>query len=77
MITGDAGGEWVAQRHNGDWMLGTAPGMIADATVELDQDRAWRLFTKGISKEEARRAARIEGDAALAERVLDTVSILA
>jgi hypothetical protein len=76
-IAGDAGGEWVALRHNGDWMLGTAPSMIVDATVELDEDRAWRLFTKGISKEEARRTARIEGGEALAERALDTVSILA
>jgi uncharacterized protein (TIGR03083 family) len=76
-ITGDAGGEWVALQHEGDWMLGTAPGMTVDATVELDEDRAWRLFTKGISIEEARRAARIEGNEALAERALETVSILA
>jgi uncharacterized protein (TIGR03083 family) len=77
VISGDAGGEWVALRQNGDWMLGTAPGMAVDATVEIDEERAWRLFTKGISKEEARQGARIEGDAALAERALDTVSILA
>ena len=77
IISGDAGGEWVALRHDGHWMLGTAPGMTVNATVELDEDSAWRLFTKGISKEEARRAARIEGDEALAERALDTVSILA
>ena len=70
-------GEWIALRQNGEWMLGTAPGMAVDATVELDEDRAWRLFTKGISKEDARKSARIEGDAALAERALDTVSILA
>jgi uncharacterized protein (TIGR03083 family) len=76
-IAGDAGGEWVALRHDGDWMLGTAPSMIVDATVELDEDRAWRLFTKGISKEEAQQTARIEGDEVLAERALDTVSILA
>ena len=77
IISGDVGGEWVALRHNGDWILGTAPRMNVDATVELDEESAWRLFTKGISKDEARRAARIEGDEALAERALDTVSILA
>jgi uncharacterized protein (TIGR03083 family) len=76
VISGDAGGEWIALRHNGEWMLGTAPGMAVDATVKLDEDSAWRLFTKGISKEEARQSARIEGDAALAGRALDTVSIL-
>jgi uncharacterized protein (TIGR03083 family) len=77
IISGDAGGEWIALRQNEEWMLGTAPGMAVDATVELDEDQAWRLFTKGISKEEARKGARIEGDEALAERALDTVSILA
>lgn len=77
VISGDAGGEWIALRLNGEWILGTAPGMETDATVALDEDVAWRLFTKGISKEEARRVARIEGDEALAERALDTVSILA
>ena len=76
-ITGDAGGEWVALRQNGEWMLGSAPGIEADARVELDEDVAWRLFTKGISKEEARQGARINGDAVLADRALDTVSILA
>jgi uncharacterized protein (TIGR03083 family) len=76
-ITGDAGGEWVALRHDGDWMLAAAPHMPVGATVELDEDHAWRLFTKGMSKEEARRVARIEGNEALAERALDTVSILA
>jgi uncharacterized protein (TIGR03083 family) len=77
VISGDAGGEWIALRQNGEWMLGTAPGMAVDAIIELDEDRAWRLFTKGISKEEARKGARIEGDEALAERALDTVAILA
>jgi hypothetical protein len=76
-ITGDAGSEWIALRHNGGWMLGTAPRMTVDAMVELDEDVAWRLFTKGISREEARRAARIDGDPILAERAFDTVSILA
>ena len=77
VISGDAGSEWIALRQNGDWMLGTAPRMTVDGTIELDEESAWRLFTKGISKEEARRAARIEGNEALAERALDTVSILA
>jgi uncharacterized protein (TIGR03083 family) len=76
-IAGDAGGEWIALRQGGEWILGTAPEMETDATVELDEDVAWRLFTKGMEKEEARRMARIEGDEALAERALDTVSILA
>lgn len=77
VITGEAGGEWAALRQDGAWRLGTMFDLNTDATVELDQETAWRLFTKGISPDEARRTARIAGDSALAARVFDTVSILA
>jgi hypothetical protein len=77
IITGEAGGEWFAVRENGRWMLETAPEMKPTATVTLDQETAWRLFTRGITKDEARRVAKLEGDLVLAERALDTVSILA
>ena len=76
-ITGGAGGEWIARREDEVWRLGTAPGITAAAAVALDQEIAWRLFTKGITRDEAHQAARIDGDPVLAERVLETVSILA
>jgi hypothetical protein len=76
VITGDAGGDWVAQRQ-GAWVLGTDPDIAADATVTVDEQVAWRLFTRGLSVAEARESAHVEGDAALAERVFATVSILA
>jgi uncharacterized protein (TIGR03083 family) len=76
-IRGEAGGAWVARCEAGAWIMGQASGLAADATIELDQDDAWRLFTKGISPEQARSVARIAGDSALAARALDTVAILA
>lgn len=77
VIIGEAGGDWVAQRQQGAWVLGTDADFAADATVTLDDQVAWRLFTKGLPMAEARDSARIDGDAALAERVFATVSILA
>lgn len=77
IISGEAGGEWVARKVGDTWTLGIAPEIPATATVAIDQEAAWRLFTKGMAKEDARRDARIAGDAALAARVFDTVSILA
>ena len=47
------------------------------AEVSIDQDVAWRLFTKGISKEEARKRATLNGDQTLAARALDMVSVIA
>jgi hypothetical protein len=75
-ISGGAGGEWVALREDDGWRLSIAPHLVASASVELDQETAWRLFTKGITRDDARRAATITGDPFLAERMLDTVSIL-
>ncbi len=77
IIRGEAGGAWTAHRQHGLWTIDQSTGGMADATVELDQETAWRLFTRGISPDEARLVARVEGDHTLAERVFHTVSILA
>jgi hypothetical protein len=45
--------------------------------VQIDQDLAWRLFTKGVPAEASRSAIQIEGDARLGEQVLKLVSIMA
>jgi len=58
-------------------VLGSAPDLAAEATVTLDQDVAWRLFTRGISRAEAKERSRIVGDPLLAGRIFETVSILA
>jgi uncharacterized protein (TIGR03083 family) len=76
-ITGEAGGVWYAYRGERRWELGLEAVTTASTTVELDQEIAWRLFTKGLDPEEAKRRAAVEGDLTLANAVFDTVSILA
>jgi uncharacterized protein (TIGR03083 family) len=76
-IAGDAGGEWSLVRVDGLWQLVEPLNGDADATVEIEQDVAWRLFTKGLTPEQARAGARVSGNERLAEQVLRTVSIIA
>jgi hypothetical protein len=76
-VTGEAGGVWSLVRAGGAWGLFSGVETRAAATVTLPQDVAWRVFTKGIAFEDARRAAVIEGDAALGEQALRTVAVLA
>lgn len=64
-------------REGGAWQLTQPVPAKADATVEMDGDTAWRVFTKNISLDEARGRATISGDESLGERVLQTVSIIA
>ena len=77
VITGEAGDEWYLQREQERWILGKSSISPAGTTVVLDQENAWRLFTKGIGKDEAFERASFKGNEMLARKVFDTVSIIA
>ncbi len=76
-IAGESGGQWFLHRENGAWSLYLDAGREPQANVVLDQDVAWRLFTKGIRGEEARSKANITGDERLGAKVLEMVSVIA
>lgn len=77
VITGAAGGIWQAIRQDAGWALTADTAPLPDATLILDQETAWRLFTKGLSKVAAMPHVTLEGDTVLAGKALDMVSILA
>ncbi len=76
-ISGESGGEWFLVSENGAWNLYVDAAGPASARVIIEQDDAWRLFTKGLSREQARRKVALEGDERLGLRALETVSIIA
>ena len=78
-ITGEAGGDWslVRQKGSGGWTLGAGAPDSPAVRVEIDQSVAWRLFTKGISVQEAEPLVRMEGDHELGKHVLRAVAIIA
>ncbi len=77
IVAGAAGGVWDAVRLADGWMLAHAVSGQPTATARLDQESAWRLFTKGLTKEEVRGTATLSGDLALADKALDMVAIIA
>ncbi len=76
-ISGESGGEWSLLREASRWSLylGTSPN--PHSQVIVDQDVAWRLFTKGLDREQARAKTTIQGELTLGLNVLDMVSIIA
>ncbi|BDU78584.1 maleylpyruvate isomerase N-terminal domain-containing protein [Mesoterricola sediminis] len=75
-ITGPAGGTWHLVRAEDGWRLDTEPAGQVRARIELTDDAAWRLFSKGLKGEEARRRVRIDGDAALGAPFLSALAIM-
>ena len=80
-ISGEAGGVWTLRREGDSWRLysGRDDGSseTATAAVHLDQDAAWRLFTKGLDRATAEAHLAVEGDPALARPLFDTVAVIA
>lgn len=77
VVSGAAGGAWSVVRREDRWGLYEGVEVPPATVVTLDEDLAWRLFTKGVDQAVARHEAVLEGDAALGEVVLRAVAILA
>jgi hypothetical protein len=75
-VTTDIGGDWYLSRINNQWRLSkeyTKPG----ASISIDPDTAWKLFTKGVSPDEAKQKAIIQGDKELASVALQMIAVMA
>jgi uncharacterized protein (TIGR03083 family) len=76
-IRGEAGCTWIVRRGDEGWHFGSDRGTEPFAAVAIDQDDAWRLFTRGLSPDEVRPRIEQRGDPAAIEAMLAMVTILA
>lgn len=76
-ISGDAGNSWFLIRKEAQWSLFTEVSSAPATIVTIDQDTAWRLFTKGIARKQAIEKANIQGNTELAANIFEAVSIIA
>jgi uncharacterized protein (TIGR03083 family) len=68
---------WTIRAAGASWQLARGADPHAAAQVTIDQDTAWRVFTKGLAPEAARQRAVLRGDLGLASQVLSLVAIMA
>lgn len=76
LIVGKAGGQWSIVLEKEKWNLYVGAPDEPSAEVIIDQETAWRLFTRGMDKNLARQQVKIQGDQLLGATVLDMVSII-
>ncbi len=75
-VSGDCGGVWQIRKDAAGWVL-VEPGDAWDARIVVPQDIAWRVFTRGIRRDEAETLVLIEGDRDLGSRVLEMTAVVA
>lgn len=76
-LTGAAGATWHVRREASGWELREGRATNAAAEVTLAQEDGWKVFTRGLSEQEALRRVKIRGDQELGKRLLQTVSVIA
>ena len=76
-IVGASGGTWFVVRADSKWLLCEDDLGERAARLTIDEVDAWKLFTKSIAREDVESKVAVEGDAQLALKALDTVSIIA
>jgi uncharacterized protein (TIGR03083 family) len=76
-LLGEAGGDWLVRKGTVGWELCVGSNGSAGARVAIQAEDAWKIFTRGVRGEEARRRATIEGEMELGVKVLEMVSVIA
>ncbi|MFY7901166.1 MAG: maleylpyruvate isomerase N-terminal domain-containing protein [Chitinophagaceae bacterium] len=75
-ITTEIGGIWNLKKTQNGWELFKDENWDATATIKIEPYTAWKLFSKGISKDEAMKNIEIIGDKNLGIVVLDLVGFM-
>ncbi len=75
-ISGECGGQWFLSRGAAGWNFVSRPDKKVASRVTIPQELAWRVFTKGIDRDSARRQIAIDGNRDLGGKVLDLTAIV-
>lgn len=76
-VAGEAGGDWTLRRESDGWTLFSGSDEASGARVKLDQATAWKLLSKGLTREQAATRVQIEGEQRLGSPFLEALAVMA
>jgi uncharacterized protein (TIGR03083 family) len=77
IVAGDSGGKWTIEYEKQNWKFVEKGITSPSAQVEIQQDDAWKLFTKGLAHGEAEKRINFKGNAELGKEILKMVAVMA
>jgi uncharacterized protein (TIGR03083 family) len=75
-VPGDAGSSWFLCRQVNNWQLSRSRSGEIRAEVTIPSGVAWKLFTKGLPAETARKYVQTSGDTTLTQPMFHTTAIM-
>ncbi len=76
-IAGPAGKSWYIKKQSNSWVFSNNDHQKPSASVYIDQQIAWLLFSKGILLNEAAQYYHINGDKNLGQHALSMLTVIA
>ena len=75
-IEGPSGGDWTLVREDTGWTLRVGRTASPDGSVTMDQDTAWRMYVRALTRTEIEARSTFAGDARLAGHLLDAFALI-
>ncbi len=75
-VEGPSGGPWTIARAAHGWELQVGRPESPTAVVRMDEDTAWRMYVRVLSRAQIEERSSIEGDVGLASHVLDAFALV-
>lgn len=77
VVKTEIGREWSIIRKENNWVFIESFDTEPNATVKINPDDAWLLFSKGITPEDAKQKVEIFGNEKLGEFALNIIAVMA
>jgi hypothetical protein len=75
-VKGSSGGHWTIARAAQGWELLVGQPETPTARVTMDEDTAWRMYVRALSRAGIEERSSFDGDVGLAERALDAFALI-
>jgi uncharacterized protein (TIGR03083 family) len=77
VVAGDSGGKWTIEFREQSWGFTNSDITNPSAQVEIHQEDAWKLFTKGLKYDEALGRINFKGNVDIGKQILKMVAVMA
>jgi hypothetical protein len=76
-VSGEGGGHWFLSYANKSWELAKDCSDKPTCEVVIDEEIAWRIFTKGIHRKDAEKSVKISGTKELGNKIFEMIAVMA
>jgi hypothetical protein len=75
-VEGPSGGDWAVVRDQTGWALRVGQADSPIGSVSMDEDCAWRMYVRSLTREEVEGRSTFGGDVGLASRLLEAFALV-